>query len=109
MAALRRQRIGRLLLGFGDALTIDAAQGITSDEHINALPRGTAGVSAFTTYVAESRSRGTTWTVISEGALFEAERHRQALGDITPITQEDLWAAQPPTCRKSPTRASAST
>ena len=38
---------GRLLLGFGHALTIDAAQGITSDEHINALPRGTSGVTAF--------------------------------------------------------------
>ena len=83
---------GRLLLGFGHVLTIDAAQGITSDEHINALPRGTSGVTAFTTYVAESRSRGTTWTVISEGALYEVERHRQALGDITPITREDLWA-----------------
>ncbi|MDR3561964.1 MAG: hypothetical protein P4N59_11095, partial [Negativicutes bacterium] len=34
---------------------------------------------------------GTTWTVISEGALLEAERHRQALGDITPIIKEDLW------------------
>jgi hypothetical protein len=83
---------GRLLLGFGHALTIDAAQGITSDEHINALPRGTSGVTGFTTYVAESRSRGTTWTVISEAAVYEAERHRQALGDITPITKDDLWA-----------------
>ena len=83
---------GRLLLGFGHALMIDAAQGITSDEHINALPRGTSGVTAFTSYVAESRSRGTTWTVISEAAVYEAERHRQALGDITPITKDDLWA-----------------
>jgi hypothetical protein len=88
---LQDAKTGRLLLGFGHALTIDAAQGITSDEHINALPRGTAGVTAFTTYVAESRSRGTTWTVISEGAVLEAERHRQALGDITPITRERLW------------------
>ncbi len=85
-------RSNRLLLGFGHALTIDAAQGLTSDEHINALPRGTGGVTAFTSYVAESRSRGTTWTVISEGALLEAERYRQALGDVTPITKEDLWA-----------------
>lgn len=85
-------RTGQLLIGLGHALTIDAAQGITSDEHINALPRGTAGVTAFRTYVAESRSRGTTWTVISDGALYEAERHRQALGDVTPITHEDLWA-----------------
>ena len=82
---------GRLLLGFGHALTIDAAQGITSDEHINALPRGTSGVTGFTSYVAESRSVGTTWTVVSEAALYEAERHRQALGDITPITHKKLW------------------
>jgi hypothetical protein len=82
---------GRVLLGHGNALTIDAAQGITSDEHINALPRGTARVTAFTSYVAESRARGTTWTMISEGALYEAERHRQGLGDITPITRENLW------------------
>ena len=83
---------GRLLLGLGHALTIDAAQGLTSDEHINALPRGTSGVTGFTSYVAESRARGTTWTLISEGALHEAERHRQAVGDATPITQDTLWA-----------------
>jgi len=82
----------RLLLGFGHALTINAAQGITSDEHINALARGTSGITAFTTYSAESRSRGTTWTIISEAAVYETERYRQALGDITPITREDLWA-----------------
>jgi hypothetical protein len=82
----------RLLLGFGHALTINAAQGITSDEHINALPRGTSGVTAFTTYSAESRSRGTTWTIISEAAIYETERHRQALGDVTPITRDGLWA-----------------
>ena len=89
---LADEATGRIMLGFGHALTIDAAQGITSDEHINALPRGTSGVTAFTTYVAESRSRGTTWTVVSEGAVYEAERHRQALGDVTPITRDDLWA-----------------
>ncbi len=89
---LADEATGRVMLGFGHALTIDAAQGITSDEHINALPRGTSGVTAFTTYVAESRSKGTTWTVVSEGAVYEAERHRQALGDITPITRDDLWA-----------------
>ena len=83
---------GRLLLGHGYALTINSAQGITSDEHINALPRGTAGITGFTSYVAESRARGTTWTMISEGALYEAEKHRQAIGDVTPITREGLWA-----------------
>ena len=89
---LADKETGRILLGLGHALTIDAAQGLTSDEHINALPRGTSGVTGFTSYVAESRARGTTWTLISEGALYEAERHRQAVGDATPITHETLWA-----------------
>ena len=91
-AALPTRKPAGLLLGLGHALTIDAAQGLTSDEHINALPRGTSGVTGFTSYVAESRARGTTWTLISEGALHEAERHRQAVGDATPITQDTLWA-----------------
>jgi hypothetical protein len=102
---LKDEKTGRIILGFGHALTIDAAQGLTSDEHINALPRGTGGVTAFTSYVAESRSRGTTWTVISEGALLEAERHRQALGDITPITQEDLWTRAAADMSKKPYKA----
>ena len=93
---------GRLLLGFGHALTIDSAQGITSDEHINALPRGTSAITGFTSYVAESRSRGTAWTVISEAALYEAVRHRQALGDITPITKDDLWARAAEDMSKKP-------
>jgi hypothetical protein len=99
---LADQETGRLLLGFGHALTIDAAQGITSDEHINALPRGTSGVTGFTSYVAESRSRGTTWTAIAEAAVYEAERHRQALGDITPITRDDLWARAAENMSKKP-------
>lgn len=85
------EKTNRLFLGHGHALTIDAAQGITSDEHINALPRGTSGVTGFTSYVAESRARGITWTMISEGALFEAERRQQALGETTPITTDHLW------------------
>jgi hypothetical protein len=88
---LRDEKTGRLMLSYGYVLTIDAAQGLTSDEHINALPRGTAGVTAFTAYVAESRSRGATWTMISSGALNEAERRRQAMGEITPITEKTLW------------------
>ena len=84
-------KTGRLLLGFGHALTIDAAQGITSDEHIAAFPRGTAGVTGFKAYVAESRARGMTWTMISEGALFEAVKRSRALGDASPVTIPGLW------------------
>jgi hypothetical protein len=88
---LEHKATGRLLLGFGHAMTIDAAQGITSDEHINALPRGTAGMTGFTAYVAESRARGMTWTMISDEATFEAVRNRRALGDLTPVAAADMW------------------
>ncbi|TPG55934.1 conjugal transfer protein TraA [Roseomonas nepalensis] len=88
---LQDSTTGRFLLGHGHALTIDAAQGITSQEHINALPRGTGGVTSFKGYVAESRARGTSWTMVAEAATFEAIRRGKALGDATPITSEDLW------------------
>ena len=89
--ALSDAQTARLLLGFGHALTIDSAQGITSGEHINALPRGTAGITAFKSYVAESRHVSQSWTIISEAATFEAVRRGRALGDREPILSEHLW------------------
>ena len=88
---LEHERTGRLYLAHGHAMTIDAAQGITSDEHINALPRGAGGMTGFKAYVAESRARGTTWTMISDEATFEQVRSKRALGDQTPLTAEDMW------------------
>ena len=88
---LEDTKTGRLLLGFGHAMTVDAAQGITSEEHINALPRGTGGMTGFKAYVAESRARGTTWTMISDEATFDALKRGRALGDLTPIKAEDMW------------------
>ena len=85
-------KTGRLLVGFGHTLTVDSAQGITSGEHINALPRGSAGISSFKGYVAESRATGATWTVVSEAAVHEAEKRSRALGDAAPVTTDDLWA-----------------
>jgi TrwC relaxase/AAA domain len=81
----------RLFLGFGHALTIDSAQGVTSGEHINALPRGSAGITAFKAYTAESRHITQVWTMVSEAAVHEAVRTARPLGDDTPVTAEDLW------------------
>ena len=87
-------KTGRLLLGFGHAFTIDAAQGMsTKGEHINALPHGTAATSAFKTYTAESRATGRTHTLISKAAVHAAvpalpgarRRHADA------ATEDDLW------------------
>jgi hypothetical protein len=85
-------RTGRLLLGFGRAFTIDAAQGMsTRGEHINALPHGTGATSAFKTYTAESRATGRTHTLIAKAAVHAAVQRSRALGDVTPMTEEDLW------------------
>ncbi|QEO18767.1 MobF family relaxase [Acetobacter vaccinii] len=87
---LADQTSGRTRLGFGHAMTIDAAQGITSDEHINAMPRGTATMTGFTAYVAESRHVQTCWTRIAEAPVREAEQFSRPLGDTTPVTHADL-------------------
>ena len=81
----------RLLMGYGHCLTVDAAQGITSAEHINALPRGSAGITAFKGYVAESRHENMSWTLISKAAELQAEQASRALGDPTEITDDLLW------------------
>ncbi|MGI4798035.1 MAG: MobF family relaxase [Janthinobacterium lividum] len=83
---------GRLLLGSGHCLTIDSAQGITSGEHVNAMPRGSAGVTAFKAYVAESRHVSQVWTMVGEAAEREAVRAARPLGDPRAITADDLWA-----------------
>ena len=89
---LADKNTGRLLLGFGRAFTIDAAQGMsTKGEHINAMAHGTGSASAFKTYTAESRATGQTYTMISKAAVYGAVQRTLALGDATPITDEDLW------------------
>lgn len=81
----------RLLLGPGWCQTVDAIQGATLDEHINALPRGTAGLSKYKGYVAESRAEWNTWTLVGEAGVFETVRQGKALGDEAPIASQDLW------------------
>jgi TrwC relaxase/AAA domain len=89
---LHDDNTGRLLLGFGRAFTINAAQGMsTKGEHLNALARGTAGTNAFKIYPSESRATGRTYTFISKAAVDRDIIRSRALGDITPITDEDRW------------------
>lgn len=98
---------GRILLGHGHALTIDSAQGITSDEHIDALPRGTTSITAFKAYTAESRHVRRSYTMISEAAVLESEKMSRALGDNTPITEEHLWNRVAREMADRPTKANA--
>jgi len=81
---------GRIRLTYGDALTIDNAQGLTSDQAIFVMPRGSSGVTGFKAYVANSRARGSTWLVASEAAeKAEVERHRP-IGDLRQVNAADM-------------------
>ncbi|VTZ27177.1 hypothetical protein MPC1_4860001 [Methylocella tundrae] len=42
-------------------------------------------------YTAETRATGQTHTMIARAAVLGAVRRTMALGDATPITDEDLW------------------
>lgn len=98
--ALRdRGGTGRVLLAHGDCLTIDSSQGLTSDEHINAMPAGSRGVTGFKAYVAQSRHRVRSHMVLSEGAEMREVRERRAAGLPPPSHEEARKAAWANTAR----------
>jgi len=95
--ALRdREGTGRIRLTYGDAGTIDSSQGITSDEHINALPAGSKAAQGFKAYVAESRHRVQSWMVGSMGAEMREALTRRPMGLPAPVPGEEArreaWA-----------------
>src|SRR3954470_21737407 len=89
---LRDESTGRIRLTYGDVVTIDAIQSATSTEHINALPSGSDAVQSFKAYVAQSRSRETTWLVVADGRERSEIMSRRALGNVEPVTENDVWA-----------------
>ena len=82
----------RIRLAYGDVITIDAIQSATSTEHINAMVGGSQAVQSFKGYVAQSRSRETTWLVAADGPERSEIMTRRALGNLTPIGESDVWA-----------------
>ena len=92
-----RDRAGtkRVLLAYGDVLTVDTAQGITSDEHIGAMPAGSGAITRGKAYVAGSRHRTRHYLVGSMGAeLREAQTRRMSgLPQMTPAeATREAWA-----------------
>jgi len=88
---LRDRENGRIKLSYGDVLTIDATQGLTSTEHIEAMPSGTAAVNAYKAYTSGSRHRQATFLVTAEGAERREIAARRPLGDTRPIREADVW------------------
>jgi len=89
---LRDKETNRIRLTYGDVLSIDAIQGNTSTEHIDAMPSGSSAVNSFKSYVAKSRSRETTWLVVADGQERREITDHRALGTTLPITEADVWA-----------------
>jgi hypothetical protein len=88
---LRDPASGRIRLSYGDVLTIDATQGLTSTEHIQAMPAGTRAVTAYKAYTAASRHRRVSYLVTSDGAERREVAARRPLGDPRPISEADVW------------------
>lgn len=110
--ALRdREGTGRIRLTYGDCGTIDSSQGITSDEHINALPAGSKATQGFKAYVAESRHRVRSWLVGSMGAEMREALTRRPMGLPAPATAEErrreAWANVTRNLQRQPLKESA--
>lgn len=101
---LRDPANGRVRLTYGDVITIDAIQSATSTEHINAMPSGSEAVQSFKAYVAQSRSRETTFLVVADGRERTEIIGRRALGNVVPITEDDVWANVARNLSRQPTK-----
>ena len=87
--SLRDQDTGRVRLSAGEVHTIDASQG--ADRHLwcNLMPDG-AGIGMRRSYVAESRQRVQTYTVVGEDAERQAIARERGLGSRASVTRDDV-------------------
>jgi hypothetical protein len=97
----------RIRLTYGDVLSIDATQGLTSTEHIEAMPAGTRAVNAYKAYTGASRHRRSTWLIASDGAERQEIAGRRPLGDSRIIREADVWANMGRNLARTPQKASA--
>ena len=82
---------GRVRLTYGDVLSIDAIQGITSTEHIGTLASGSQAATGFKAYVALSRARETSYLVVADGMERSEILGRRAQGADVTITEGQVW------------------
>ena len=81
----------RYRLGYGDVLTIDSIQGVTSEESIFVMPNGSASVDAFRGYTAASRHRARSYLICGETAERVAITGRRPIGVRRPVTEDEIW------------------
>ena len=90
MAGPASEGSGRL--AYGDAMTIDTAQGSTSREHILALPSGSRAIDGKMGYSGGTRHRQVSYLLTNDAAEREDVRKRRPLNDTRDITVNDRWA-----------------
>jgi len=83
---------GRVQLAYGYALTIHSGQGLTSPEHITALPSGSQAIDGLLGYSSDTRHEYRGYLLTSDAAEQTEVRKRRALNDARPITPDDKWA-----------------
>lgn len=81
----------RYRLGYGDVLTIDSIQGVTSEESIFVMPNGSSAIDAFRGYTAASRHRARSFVICGETAERMSIASRRPIGDRRPVTEDEIW------------------
>lgn len=82
----------RMMLAYGDAMTIHTAQGSSVGEHILALPSGSHGVTGAQAYSGNTRHQQRSWLITSESAERLAVKESRPINDLHDITLDDKWA-----------------
>jgi phage/plasmid primase-like uncharacterized protein len=92
-------------LSYAYATTIDAGQGSTATEHIDALVSGSAATHLNKGYTAESRHRTATWLVVSEAAERQEIMGRVPRGAPLPVINHDVvWENAADNFAREPTK-----
>jgi hypothetical protein len=94
-------------LAYGHALTINAAQGITSRVHIDAILSGSAAHAGGKGYVNESRQTETTLLMVNEAAERKKIASRIPRGEYRPIREADIWQHVANNINRAATKAGA--
>ncbi len=80
-SSIQDKDTGRIKLSYGSALTIDARQSETLDDHLTLLADGSHAIDRNKAYSAGTRARGEDMLIISHGAEKEEIKARRPMGD----------------------------
>lgn len=87
-----KKKSGRIMLAYGDAMTIHTAQGADKRDAILALPSGSPAVTGNQAFVGLTRHFQKSFIVTNDFAEHLAVRESRALNDPHEITSDDKWS-----------------